>query len=117
MLLDDKITKEAYDDRYNEYSKKINQIKQELKILSANADAKKNVATRLKEIKGRITEADICDTFDRTVFECLVKKIIIGGMKDGISDPYKITFVLKGVSNYEVPDAKKRYKNLHKKVV
>lgn len=44
-------------------------------------------------------------------------EVLIGEInEDGISDPYKITFVLKGLADYSVSDAKKRYKNLRKQV-
>ena len=36
MLLDDKITKEAYDAKYNELTRKINQVKGERALYSAN---------------------------------------------------------------------------------
>ena len=37
--------------------------------------------------------------------------------EDGTVDPYKLTFVLKGMDNEFIPDAKNRYKNLHKQAV
>ncbi|HKM04088.1 MAG TPA: hypothetical protein VJZ04_05775 [Lachnospiraceae bacterium] len=71
----------------------------------------------MKELRSRISEVKILDKFDRSVFESVVKKVIIGEInKDGISDPYKITFVLKGLADYSVSDTKKRYKNLRKQV-
>jgi len=117
MLLDDKILKEAYDERYDEYTQKINHIRQEQKILTSNADAKKDVGKRMKDLRSRISEVKVLDKFDRSVFESVVKKVLIGEInEDGISDPYKITFVLKGLADYSVSDAKKRYKNLRKQV-
>ena len=57
------------------------------------------------------------DKFDRAVFESIVEKVIVGDMnEDGIVDPYKLTFVLKGMDDRTIPDAKNRYKNLNKKV-
>ena len=58
------------------------------------------------------------DKFDRVVFESIVEKVIVGDMNtDGTADPYKLTFVLKGMDDRIVPDAKNRYKSLNKKVV
>ncbi|SCP99641.1 hypothetical protein [Anaerobium acetethylicum] len=117
MLLDDKILKEAYDERYDEYTQKINHIRQEQKILTSNVDAKKDIGKRMKDLRSRISEVKVLDKFDRSVFESVVKKVLIGEInEDGISDPYKITFVLKGLADYSVSDAKKRYKNLRKQV-
>ena len=118
MLLDDRILKETYDERYDEYTQKINHIRQEQKILTLNVDAKKDVGRRMKDLRARISEVNILDNFERTVFESIVKKVMVGEInEDGISDPYKITFVLKGRADYSVSDTKKRYKNLSKQVI
>ncbi len=117
MLLDDKISKEAYDERFDEFTRKISQTKQEQQILIENEAAKKDVGKRMKEIRARISEVKIMDRFDRAVFESIVKKVIIGEVgEDGKSDPYKITFVLKGLADFSISDARKRYKNLHKQI-
>ncbi len=39
MLLDDTITKEAYDEKYNDFSDKINQCKNEMELLTLNLDS------------------------------------------------------------------------------
>lgn len=58
------------------------------------------------------------DKFDRVVFESIVDKVIVGDInEDGTVDPYKLTFVLKGMEDRVVSDARNRYKNLNKKVV
>ena len=51
------------------------------------------------------------EKFDRVVFESIVDKIIIGDI-DGVGnvDPYKLTFVLKGVESKVIQNAKVRYK-------
>lgn len=117
MLLDDKITKEAYDAKYNELTRKINQTKGERSLYASNVEAQKHVSQRMREIRTCIAEADMLDKFDRVVFESIVEKIIVGNMnEDGTVDPYKLTFVLKGMDDRIIPDAKKRYKNLNKKV-
>lgn len=117
MLLDDKISKEAYDERFDEFTRKISQAKQEQQILIENEAAKKDVGKRMKEIRARIFEVKVMDRFDRAVFESIVKKVIIGEVgEDGKSDPYKITFVLKGLADFSISDARKRYKNLHKQI-
>ena len=47
-----------------------------------------------------------------------VEKVIVGEIaEDGSTDPYKLTFVLKGMDDCSVPDARDRYKNLHKQAV
>ena len=47
-----------------------------------------------------------------------VEKVIVGEIaEDGSTDPYKLTFVLKGMDDCSVTDARDRYKNLHKQAV
>lgn len=117
MLLDDKITKEAYDSKYNELTRKINQAKGEHSLYSSNVEAQKHVSQRMREIRTCIAEADMLDKFDRVVFESIVENVIVGDLNaDGTVDPYKLTFVLKGMDDRIVPDAKNRYKNINKKV-
>ena len=51
------------------------------------------------------------DHFDRVVFESIVEKVIVGGTDStGAVDPYKLTFVLKGMDDRFIPDAKNRYR-------
>lgn len=62
-----------------------------------------------------ITEENMLDKFDRVVFNSIVEKVIVGDIsEDGTIDPYKLTFVLKGMKDRIVSDAKNRYKNLKK---
>lgn len=111
MLLDDKITKEAYDAKYNELTRRINQAKGERSLYSSNVDVQKHVSQRMREIRTCIAEADVLDKFDRIVFESIVDKVIVGDMnEDGTVDPYKLTFVLKGMDDRIVLDAKKDIK-------
>lgn len=118
MLLDDKITKEAYDVKYSDLTRKMNHIQKELSICSANVESAKYVGRRMKEIRTCIAEADMLDKFDRVVFESIVEKVIVGNMdEDGKVDPYKLTFVLKGMDNRVIADARNRYKNRNKQVV
>ena len=118
MLLDDKITKEAYDAKYNELTRKINQVKGERALYFANVEAQQHISRRMREIRTCIAEADMLDKFDRVVFESIVEKVIVGDIsEDGTIDPYRLTFVLKGMEDRVVTDAKNRYKNLNRKVV
>lgn len=118
MYLDDKISKEAYDDKYSELNRKLEKCEEERLLFSENALSQKNIANRMKTIREKLKNAEICDEFDRLVFESIVEKVIVGEIaEDGTIDPYKLTFVLKGMDDCSVPDARGRYKNLHKQAV
>lgn len=117
MLLDDIISKDAYDEKYRDFTDKINKYKEEREILMLNMDEQKNIEKRMKELRKRISDADILDTFDRVVFESIVEKVIVGEINEqGIIDPYKLTFVLKGNGRKVISDAKERYSNSCRKV-
>ena len=118
MYPDDKITKEAYDDKYMELKRKLEKCEEERQLFAENALSQKNISGRMKEIRTKLKNADILDEFDRVVFESIVEKVIVGEIaEDGTIDPYKLTFVLKGMDERAVPDAKLRYRNLHKQEI
>ena len=115
MMLDDKITKEAYDEKYDEICKKLAKVESEKQLYSEGVATQTSVAKRMKEIRSKLANAEIMDGFDRLVFESIVEKVIVGETAaDGTVDPYKLTFVLKGMDSRYVPDTKNRYKNLNK---
>lgn len=115
MMLDDKISKEAYDEKYAELEHKLKKANDEKNVLSQNVLSQKNIQNRMRELRAKLAGADVLDKFDRVVFESIVQKVIVGEVaEDGTVDPYKLTFVLKGMDNEFIPDAKNRYKNLHK---
>lgn len=118
MMLDDKISEEAYDEKYEELNRKLKKANDEKDILSQNVLSKKNIQNRMRELRAKLAGADVLDKFDRVVFESIVQKVIVGEVaEDGTVDPYKLTFVLKGMDNEFIPDAKNRYKNLHKQAI
>lgn len=113
IFIDDKITKEAYDEKYNELSFKIDRAKKEKSVISDNSLIQKSIKERMEEIRLNLKDANVLDAFDRIVFESIVEKIIVGDIsEDGEIDPYKLTFVLRGMNNESIADAKGRYAKL-----
>mgnify|MGYP006863322842 FL=1 len=118
MYLDDKLTKEAYDNKYNELSRKLDKCEEEKAIFADCVSSQKNIADKMRVIRTKLKDADVLDEFDRVVFESLVEEVIVGEQVEyGIVDPYKLTFVLKGLDKRCIPDARDRYMNLHNKAV
>jgi site-specific DNA recombinase len=116
MLLDDTISKEAYAKKYNEITSQLTKAKEERGYFLINASSQQFIGKRMKEIRNKLSEDSSLDTFDRTVFDSIVEKVIIGAVnEDGSTDPYKITFVLKGNDNKSIANAKERYLGLVKK--
>ncbi|RDY30258.1 recombinase family protein [Lachnotalea glycerini] len=115
MLLDDTISKEAYDEKYNDITSKLTKAKEERGYFLINASSQQFIGKRMQEIRKKLSEDSSLDTFDRTVFDSIVEKVIIGAVnEDGSTDPYKITFVLKGNESKSIANAKERYLDLVK---
>ena len=111
LYLDDGILKEAYDEKYDELSVKIQKSKESIVILQENVSNQKDVSKRMEILKKALAEGDVLDGFDRVVFESIVEKVIVGETnEDGTVDPFKLTFVVKGNGNSVIPNAKEWFK-------
>ena len=101
MILDDKITKEAYDEKYEDLCRNVAMAESEKQMFSDSVITQNAIIKRMQEIRSQLTNADVMEQFDRIVFESIVEKIIVGETyEDGTVDPYKLTFVLKGMDNW-----------------
>ena len=111
LYLDEEISKEAYDEKYEELTMKIQKAKESIRILQDNVSNQKNVSKRMSSLKKALADGDILDEFDRVVFESIVEKVIVGETNDdGTVDPFKLTFVMKGNGNSVVSNAKAWFK-------
>lgn len=111
MLLDDKITEEVYQQKCDEIEAKLAKAINEQHIFEESVAVLKNIEKRMKKLRAELANAEFLDKFDRVVFESIVDHIVVGGMnEDETVDPYKLTFVLKGVEDRYIPDAKNRFK-------
>ena len=54
MLLDDKISKDAYDDKYNELEVKLNRTLGEKALLERDVLSQNNVKDRMKKVVGNV---------------------------------------------------------------
>lgn len=112
LYLDEGISKEAYDEKYEELTMKIQKTKESIRILQDNVSNQKDVSKRMSCLKKALSDGDILDEFDRVVFESIVEKVIVGETNDdGTVDPFKLTFVMKGNGNSVVPNAKAWFKS------
>lgn len=117
MLLEDTITKPAYDEKYDEFTNKITKLVDEKEVLLESVKEQKNIGKRMSELRLALQKEDVLDEFDRTVFESIVEKVIVGAEdEEGNIDPFKLTFVFKGNGSKSLDDVKERYKNLTREV-
>ena len=111
LYLDEGISREAYDEKYEELTVKIQKSKESIAILQENVSNQKDVSKGMASLKKALSDGDILDEFDRVVFESIVEKVIVGeNNDDGTVDPFKLTFVMKGNGNSVVPNAKEWFK-------
>lgn len=111
LYLDEEISKEAYDEKYEDLSVKIQKSRENIEILQANVSNQKDVGKRMASLKKDLSDGNILDEFDRVVFESIVEKGIVGETDDeGTVDPFKLTFVMKGNGNSVIPNAKDWFK-------
>ncbi len=109
--LDEGISKEAYDEKYEDISVKIQKSKENIAILQENVSNQKDVSKRMASLKKALSDGNVLDEFDRVAFESIVDKVIVGETNDdGTVDPFKLTFVMKGNGNSVVPNTKDWFK-------
>lgn len=101
MRLDDQIDKVVYADKMEELEKKQKKLLDDRTEYQLQSDNEKTLKRRMMEFKKALEANQVLEEFDRTVFESIVEKVIVGEIdKDGNKNPYKLTFVYKtGISN------------------
>ncbi len=101
MRLEDAIDKQTYDDKMYELESKRRKLLQERERYAVDLADEKNLKKRVVEFKKLLEQNQVLEEFDRTIFESIVEKVIVGEIdEDGNIDPYKLTFVYKtGMSN------------------
>lgn len=115
MLIDGTITKEVYDEKLVEFTRKLHTLSDKRKILADSINTRNDISKRMSELRETLEKEDILDEFDRTVFESIIEKVYVGGYEeDGTPDPYKLTFILKGNQMGTVPHAKEAFKEKQK---
>lgn len=113
MLIDGTITKETYDEKLNEFTRKLHILDARKKLLETSIGQQRNVGKRMAELRQTLENEEILDEFDRVVFESIIDHVLVGGYTDdGTPDPYKLTFVLKGNQTGTVPNAKEHLKEM-----
>ena len=79
LLIDGTITKEDYDVKLTELTRKLNKYTGEKNYLSQGVDWQKSISKRMQELRQTLETQEPLDVFDRIVFESIVEKVIVGG--------------------------------------
>lgn len=98
LKLEGKISDTIYNEKYNEISSEKVFLAEEKVNIETTLKSEIDVKKRLTEFKHLLSSQKILTVFDRTVFESIVEKIIVGGVNsDGEIDPAMLTKYSKQV--------------------
>lgn len=98
LKLEGKISDTMYNEKYNEISSEKVFLAEEKVNIETTLKSEIDVKKRLTEFKHLLSSQKILTVFDRTVFESIVEKIIVGGVNsDGEIDPAMLTKYSKQV--------------------
>lgn len=87
---------DIYQEKYNEIAISKEKLLEEKRTLEVTLTDEKALKKRLEGFKKLLESNKYLEEFDRTVFESIVDKIIIGGTNDdGEIDPAMITIIYK----------------------
>lgn len=114
LRLDGTIDLEIYQVKYNEITVQKEKLLNEKRILEETINDEKELKKRLQGFKNLLESHQYLEEFDRAVFESIVEKIIVGGVKEnGEIDPAMLKIIYKtGKTNCQNADSfKKKRKN------
>lgn len=96
LKLEGKISDSIYNEKYNELSLEKEYLAEEKVNVETTLKSEIDVKKRLTEFKQLLSSQKMLTEFDRTVFESIVEKIIVGGVNsDGEIDPAMLTIIFK----------------------
>ncbi len=95
LHLEDSI-EEVYAKKYKKLTKQKEELLDEKKTLELTIKDENSIKERLKQFKKVLENREIIEEFNRTVFESIVDKVVVGRIdKDGTVHPYDLTFYFK----------------------
>ncbi|HEM4414110.1 TPA: recombinase family protein [Streptococcus suis] len=96
LRLEGKISDSIYNEKYNELFSEKEYLEEEKVNVETTLKSEIDVKKRLTEFKQLLSSQKMLTEFDRTVFESIVEKIIVGGVNsDGEIDPAMLTIIFK----------------------
>ena len=96
MHLDEIIDKGTYENKYHDITAELTRLYDDTAKLQDSASHELNIKTRIADFRRVLEKNDALTEFDRYVFECIIDKVIIGGVDDEDNkDPSMVTFVYR----------------------
>ena len=101
LHLEGTIDKSVYSMKHRELDLTLGNLVNEKEQIEQSFGNEADFEKRVKHLRRVLEKNETLASFDRSVFESIVEKIIVGNIdKDGKTDPYKLTFIYKtGYSN------------------
>lgn len=96
MRLEELVDKETFETKFEELNNQLDCLKDELSMCKNTESREKNIKKRLADFRKVLEHNETLVEFDRTVFESIIEKVIVGGYDDeGNPDPSMLTFIYK----------------------
>lgn len=96
MHLEGMLDKATFENQYSAMNNQILSLKDELVMWKSSESREKSVKRRLTDFRKVLENNETLVEFDRSVFESIVDKVIVGGYDDeGNADPAMLKFVYK----------------------
>ncbi len=96
MKLDELIDLQTYEEKNAELIAKLGNLNDELAMYANTESREKNIKRRLADFRKVLEHNDTLVDFDRSVFESIIDKVIVGGYDDdGNPNPSMLTFIYK----------------------
>ena len=96
MKLEELIDLQTYEEKNNELSSQLDNLNDELSMYANTESREKNIKKRLDDFRKVLEHNEVLIEFDRSVFESIIDKVIVGGYDDeGNPDPSMLTFIYK----------------------
>jgi site-specific DNA recombinase len=95
-LIDGIVNDTNYAECKAEFDAELSELKEQRQELQASTTNDKQVRQRLEGFKRALEANETLTTFDKSVFEAVIDRVIVGSKdEDGNIEPHKITFVYK----------------------
>lgn len=109
-FLNETVAKDIYEETDLGLKKQMMDLNVQLESLSQQTNHEYSLDKRLKEFRKALSQNEVLEKFDRSIFESIIEKVIVGGYNvKGDRDPYKITFIYKTGLKDSFDDVKRRF--------
>ncbi len=114
LNLDDIISKEAYEDKYNKTATEINKLTEEQEDLQNAFEEQRELKGKMETFRSVFDSNELLEKFDKEIFDNIIDEVIIGKVDEaGIKNPYSVTFIFKTGLKLEEDCTAKKPKGIH----